>query len=405
MSEINNSNKGFLGKIFKHLDVLLAIDKSIDFILIFVGLAAALGLENYMAQKDLEKNYIETLARIHTEIALNKPRCASFNDGVIAHSTLAFESVDKARAGFQENINGNSTIYDNHPEKLERKFFSTIKTDAFLNTVLLGEVYHLYTIYDQMSTSFEQEEQIMFTLSDAYTNAYGRVIFGAELRPEDYMQYNLAYNKATKNMGRLQSFVVDAEATSDRLMLEIENELARYGITISEARSIGDLYYLALNEMNRDSVMSENWADEGIRKVLPLLAETNDPLFNERKSLAGRLGRLKCQHILRRADSTYWSNPLNVDEFESNLRLLEESGVYKFLHLRLGCDYWYSRGNCDELNAFLMQNWDLNFEQYEVRAITSQLPIWGDCLDENSKTTLLEHPNISAASFDDPIIR
>ena len=65
---------------------------------------------------------------------MNKPRCSSYNDGVIAHSKLAFGSMDKASAGFQESIEGNSTIYDAHPEKLERKFFSTIKTDEFLNT-------------------------------------------------------------------------------------------------------------------------------------------------------------------------------------------------------------------------------------------------------------------------------
>jgi len=402
MSEIKKSDKRFLGKLFKHLDALLAIDKSIDFILIFVGLAAALGLENYIAQIALEQNYVDTLARIHTEIALNKPRCVSFNDGVLAHSELAFAAADYAAAGFQEPISGNSTIYDAHPEKLERKFFSTIKTDEFLNTVLLGEVYHLYAIYDHMSTSFEQEEQFMFTLSDAYTNARGRVYFGEELILEDYMPFNLAYNKATKNMGRVQWAATDAEATSVRLMLEIENELARYDITIDDARSIGDLYYLALNEMYRDSVKSEKWADEGIQRVMPLLSEVNDPLFNERKSLAGRLGRVKCELILKKADSAYWSVDSNIDEFESNLRMLEESGVYKFLHLNLGCDYWYSRGHCDELNAFLIQHWDLGFEPYEVQSIKPQLPTWRDCLDENTRAKLMEHPNIGAQSFEDP---
>ena len=405
MSEINHTDKGILAKLFKHLDVLLAIDKSIDFILIFVGLAAALALENYIAQNALEQNYVETLARIHTEIALNKPRCSSYNDGVIAHSKLAFGSMDKASAGFQESIEGNSTIYDAHPEKLERKFFSTIKTDEFLNTVLLGELYHLYTVYDQMSTSFEQEEQFMFKLSDAYTNAYGRVFFGDQLRTEDYMAFNLAYNRATKNMGRLQWKVNDATSTSERLLNEIENELARYDVSIDDARSIGDLYYLAFNEMYRDSVKSEKWADEGIQRVLPLLTKVNDPLFNERKSLAGRLGRVKCELTLMKADSAYWSVDSNIDEFEEHLRMFEKSGVYRFLHLRLGCDYWYDRGKCAELNDFLIQHWDLGFERYEVQAINSQLPIWRDCLDEISKAKLMEHPNISAQSFDDPVVR
>lgn len=405
MSENNPTGKGFLGKLFKHLDVLLAIDKSIDFILIFVGLAAALALENYIAQNVLEQNYVETLARIHTEIALNKPRCKSYNDGVIAHSELAFDAMDKARSGWSESIEGNSSIYDAHPEKLERKFFSTIKTDEFLNTVLLGELYHLYSIYEQMNSSFEQEELFMFALSDAYTNAYGRVYFGEQPRTEDFMQFNLAYNRATKNMGKLQTVVTDAEATSGRLMLEIENELTRYGKSIEAARSIGDLYYLALNEMYRDSIMSDKWADEGIQRVLPLLSDVNDPLFNERKSFAGRLCRVKCELTLMKADSAFWSIESNVEEFEQHLRMFEESGVYRFLHLRLGCEYWYDRGNCAELNDFLIQHWDLGFERYEAQAINSQLPIWRDCLDENSKAKLMEHPNISAQSFDDPFVR
>ena len=86
-------------------------------------------------------------------------------------------------------------------------------------------------------------------------------------------------------MGRLQWKVNDATSTSERLLNEIENELARYDVSIDDARSIGDLYYLAFNEMYRDSVKSEKWADEGIQRVLPLITKVNDPLFNERKSL------------------------------------------------------------------------------------------------------------------------
>ena len=47
--KVNNEK---LKSIFKYFDSFLIIDKSIDFILIFVGLLAALGFENYVEKKN-----------------------------------------------------------------------------------------------------------------------------------------------------------------------------------------------------------------------------------------------------------------------------------------------------------------------------------------------------------------
>ncbi len=388
-----------------HLDALLAIDKTIDFVLIFVGLGAALALENHLASVATEKAYIETLARVHTEIALNKPLCNEYNDGIIAHSELAFDAADKANDGFSENIQGNSSIYEARPEKLQDKFFRTIHEDKFLNSVLLGELYHLYSIYDKLSNLYMEEEQLMFDLSDSYTSAYGKAFFGEEITIQDYMDFNIPYNKATKNMGRLQSDVMNAVATSTRMMNEIEHELAAHGVAIESARSIGDLYYLALNEMYRDSIQSEHWVDEGISRVEPLLNDKTNPHYEEYKSFAGRLFRVKCRLTMMKSDVAYWEEKSNVDQFEMHLNKFGKSGVYSMLYVLLGCEYWYEREDCEALGAFLDENWDPQFEWYEVQAMSSEFHLWRKCLNESLMKKLLEHPNISESSFAEPTLR
>tara|TARA_B100001175_G_C18911789_1_gene358153 strand:+ start:255 stop:479 length:225 start_codon:yes stop_codon:yes gene_type:complete len=69
----NNKLKGsFLKRLFRYFNSLLVIDKSIDFILIFVGLLAALGVESYQKSKEIESRYIDMLARTYDEIQINK---------------------------------------------------------------------------------------------------------------------------------------------------------------------------------------------------------------------------------------------------------------------------------------------------------------------------------------------
>ena len=71
MNKELKENTGYLKKLFNFLDSRLIIDKSIDFVLIFIGLLAALSFENYVENKKIERAYLDNLSRVHTEISNN----------------------------------------------------------------------------------------------------------------------------------------------------------------------------------------------------------------------------------------------------------------------------------------------------------------------------------------------
>ena len=59
---MKNTNKNFK-RLFDYFDGFLAIDKTVDFILIFLGLFSALVLESYLEKNRANKKYLQILSK------------------------------------------------------------------------------------------------------------------------------------------------------------------------------------------------------------------------------------------------------------------------------------------------------------------------------------------------------
>ena len=92
--------------LFKYFNSLLIIDKSIDLILIFVGLLAALGVESYQKSKKIEDVYVDILARSYDEIQLNNYKLHERDKSILGFLSITNDINDLASAGTYQYYDG-----------------------------------------------------------------------------------------------------------------------------------------------------------------------------------------------------------------------------------------------------------------------------------------------------------
>jgi hypothetical protein len=416
--ESNKSNEGFSKRLFKKLDWLLVTDKLIDLVLIFVGLAAALALENSIENKNKTENYLNYLTKIHTEISINESCNDSHNNAIKDYFELLMDANEKIAAGVTETINGTDVLASSTPNAFHYTSFRGIESSNFLNKGLYSELLNLYTHYESMSDFVSSQEEILNLVVDDYLSMYSRNLWGYEIHVEDYIRFNASFHRLTRSMGNGQDKWKNIKFTGRRVLSSIEMELNNYGLSIEESRDYKDYYWLSFDNMYVNNALSKSYALQGIQNLEEKMKDTTNIKYPEFLSYFGRLNRNLCGVMLYGGEAIaaiqtvrdengnenhsgdfgtildWGENDEIIEEFNSYLSDFMMSGVYRAVAFQMGCDYFTFTSDCEGFKDFFKENWINNFEIHEIDLIIKNLHIY-DCFDDTLKDIMLESPEIT----------
>jgi len=329
--EASTSRKSFVKELFSYFDKFLIIDKSVDALLVFVGLIAALSLENWMGQKQRDAEYLRTLSRLHTEILGNNASSKKYNESVGEYFTIATDLMRLVNEGGSESYNGLNRLLDASPRTFEQATFKVIVPEDFLNKSLFSDVFHLYSSYDEVEAQFAITRDAIEGNNRSYFNIYAARQFGTN-DTSSIINLNYQYNLATKQMPALQAKIRDIEGTSERILKAIETEFKRYGTSIDSARTYADFYWLSWNSLEaQEYEPAIDFATRGLALLDDRRRDTGDPAYDEYVSYFGRLHKnIVNTHFNLHPpdDSAFWGDRANVTMLLSHLEPWRETGVY-----------------------------------------------------------------------------
>ena len=142
--ELKNNTRS-LKKLFNFLDSRLIIDKSIDFVLIFIGLLAALSFENYIEKKNIEREYLDNLSRVHTEISNNINFTKVYERSTLAYFSICREIIFQTNQKEIKSYGGTLKIIDAEPKKYEDQTFRSIDQKKFI-TIGYYQNYYMFIL-------------------------------------------------------------------------------------------------------------------------------------------------------------------------------------------------------------------------------------------------------------------
>ena len=88
---MEKNNLSGIQRLIKYLKIEFLVDKGVDFILIFIGLYAALSLESSIHENKNKEKYIQDLKNMYVEVSKNKITSMSMEGIVNTNSEVAKE--------------------------------------------------------------------------------------------------------------------------------------------------------------------------------------------------------------------------------------------------------------------------------------------------------------------------
>tara|TARA_B100000795_G_scaffold230496_1_gene187945 strand:- start:114 stop:1319 length:1206 start_codon:yes stop_codon:yes gene_type:complete len=287
MNKEFKNNTGSLKKIFNFLDSRLIIDKSIDFVLIFIGLLAALSFENYIEKQNIEREYLDNLSRVHTEITNNINSTKVYEKSTLTYFSICKEIINQANQNEIKSYGGTLKIIDAEPKQYEDQTFLSIDQKKFINNRLLSELLHVYSKQNDLSDKFNKVKESLIKLNYSYFDLYANNALGnSSSNIPEYVAINYEYISVTKHVPEIQQLLLDIRGTSERVLVAIENELKKYNTNIDSARSYADYYWLSYNNIDtKEYDETIDFAMKGLKVIV------SKKLSHEEKSYKGRLHR------------------------------------------------------------------------------------------------------------------
>jgi len=334
---MSSKNKTPLKKLFDYFDSFLIIDKSVDLLLIFVGLVAALAFENYVEQNAKEKQYVENLTRLHTEITANATYTEGYEKSVLDFFDIARELLELTNKGASESYDGIYNILDAENDPYEQNSYNSLSSEDFLNKELYSEVLHVYELYDKIEEFIKVPRESLKEFNYSYFGMYLHNRFSRVAGVKDWVDLNYAYNVTTKNLPNLQNLLIEVKITSERVAEVIENELIFYNTTIEKSRKYTDYYWLSWRNLVAEKYTeSVDYAFLGLEALDNLNYEEKSPRFKEYEMTRGRLNRniVRSYTELVKIDETNYNLDMTLPYFEE----WKSTGVYmdqyyvNFLH-------------------------------------------------------------------------
>ena len=330
----------FLTRLFKYFNSLLVIDKSVDFILIFVGLVAALGVESLQESKEIESRYIDMVARIHDEIQTNKFLLEDTNRSTAGYFDITREINQLVATASFEKYDGVNKMIELENSEFQIKVYQSIIADEFLNKTLYSEVLHLY---DLLSRYTAEKDATKINLTEYYYTYYRMFVknqFQNNYLIEEYIDINYLYNLITKSIPILQNNSLDIEMTTERLLKSLENELERYNTKLIEKRGIADYLNLsnaALSAKKYNATIS--YSKQGLKLINSSENDSFSDDYLENKTYVGRFNAHLYKskiYLYLDGDSLYPKN-----EIKKHLDLFYDSGYSNENSQLYYLDYYY----------------------------------------------------------------
>jgi len=382
-----NSKTSFLKKIFKYFNSLLIIDKSIDLILIFVGLLAALGVESYQKSKKIEDDYVNILARSYDEIQLNNYKLHERDKSILGFLSITNDINDLASAGTYQYYDGINKLILLENSPFEIKVYQSISSDGFLNKTLYSEVLHLYDLLSQYASEMDNTRDKLKKYNYNYYRLFVKSIYKNSYLIQEYIDQNYFYNSITKSIPSLQNLSLDIEMTSERVLKSIKDELNKYETELSEKRGLSD--YLSLAYEANFATQYEDaiyYSNEGLELINN---SKNDTIENNSFEIDTYFGRFNKQLFHSKAlsfieDETKFSK----EDIMMNLELWYNSGWLNESSYIAFLDYYYSIDK--DLNNFL-NYLNLYLEKYpDCNELKSRINYYKDFTSKKEVADLLD---------------
>lgn len=379
----------------KYFSSILIIDKSVDLLLLFIGLFAAIQFDSYIKLKQTEELYKNSLTKIHTEISINKILLKDYANSIERSTAIIWDLDSLGNQGFKDTYNGILNINDIKVTQLNDRSFKAINENNFLNKNLYSDIKKIYYNYDKLeqgwdtlSTNLQKNYKAYFDIYATqrlanyapddkvtevinnfitdYANFYG---FGSSVLKQDY--WPNMYIRAASTLG-------------DDLLEKIEAELGLYEVSLNEYRSYDDYYWLSYYSLeNEDYTTSLEYAFKGISILDKKYKDDNKDDY-EFKSFSGRLNRnvvFGINYLIENKDTKYKRN-----EILPFLKEWYDSGIYRESCIIEYLDFYYDN---NDFSNFLKYT-KLIFELESQKIYERYVPQWQDFMTKDSIISVLE---------------
>jgi len=241
----NNSNKpfkDFYDQLTGFLTIRLIIDKLIDFLLIFIGLYAALSLESRIKEKAAEEEYLVTLKNTYIETTTNRYFSNRFEKALKDFR----EYLDQIYYNFY--MDTDKVIEDPVPYmwpdylEYERKHYVALDVTNFKNKALLSKILNLQEFYTEVDFYWDLYNEGLMEVAENY-------IYHSfyDYWPTDsaYRNYYL-YSKNIKGEKSIKEILAGGDWVTEDLLLAIEKELEdNYHIDVYSLMNVEEISLLA----------------------------------------------------------------------------------------------------------------------------------------------------------------
>ena len=384
-----NENKG-LKKLFDFLNSRLIIDKAVDFFLIFIGLLAALSVENYIENQNQEKKYISSLISLHSELETNLLLNDGNNEIKLKYIKIWEDVGEFASNNDFQSYSGLKNIYESEPLEYENKTYLSLDQNAFINRDLLSDIIHMYAINKEVSNSIKDLTISLENLYKMYSELRFKVLYAnSEDVINPYSNFNYNFNSFEKLLFiKVEPELKDLEVTGKRILTSIEHELERYNIDIDESKSYSNYYWLANTSYKlKKNDLSIEFAKKGLKK----LGNTISLMGNDQKSYYGRLH----MHLVE----NYWilynnSDSLDFNSFDSliynSLLEWEKSNTYNFSCEINYIHYYFENKNYEKFK-FHLEEYYLKYS--DEKHILNYLQFWKGYIEKEEILNIILEKN------------
>jgi hypothetical protein len=384
-----NENKG-LKKLFDFLNSRLIIDKAVDFFLIFIGLLAALSVENYIENQNQEKKYISSLISLHSELETNLLLNDGNNEIKLKYIKIWEDVGEFASNNDFQSYSGLKNIYESEPLEYENKTYLSLDQNAFINRDLLSDIIHMYAINKEVSNSIKDLTISLENLYKMYSELRFKVLYAnSEDVINPYSNFNFNFNSFEKLLFiKVEPELKDLEVTGKRILTSIEHELERYNIDIDESKSYSNYYWLANTSYKlKKNDLSIEFAKKGLKK----LGNTISLMGNDQKSYYGRLH----MHLVE----NYWilynnSDSLDFNSFDSliynSLLEWEKSNTYNFSCEINYIHYYFENKNYEKFK-FHLEEYYLKYS--DEKHILNYLQFWKGYIEKEEILNIILEKN------------
>lgn len=382
MKKKNNFQKN----LFSYFDRYLIADKGIDFLLIFIGLVAALAFENYINENQTKREYVKYLARVHQELVEKEPVFDEINKTFEDSKSFTDGLVEKM-SGNIELVRGFEKIVEIQPSKLRTDNFRSIFSNDFLNNNLYSELFALYSGIDKVEEIISLKKEKLQDLYQTYYEISLLKSIGGNYNSE-WVRFNHLHS-LQETLNPVNRITV-IEIKIEKLIYQIETEIISLGYNIEELKTYEDYLSLSSSYFLSDINSSINYAENGL-KILKSskIKNIDDPQYDTYILYNGQLHNNIAMAITRARKKGDYLDPEYLEkDILYNLEEWEKSGFNKGGNIIHYADYYHSINNEElflkYLNKYVNEDNSPNF-------LVGKLNSWRKFTDKDTVYSILSN--------------